>query len=179
MQYKPDVCTNETPAPCPPAPCPTASDPLAPALRWLTTMPPNPQPPSSPKHPQTTGSHEKAALGYVDRLRQWRTRPEPDLSLNFLARQFKLQVEKPHKQLGKIAELWMNLVPNELLGQTRLESLVRGVLKVGVADSSTLYRLDRLLRQGVEAQLIRQSGQASLRKVQLYLSPVPPEISTP
>lgn len=90
--------------------------------------------------------------------------------MNFLNRQFKQQVEKPYRQLGQIAPLWMQLVPAPIQGQTRLDSLTRGVLKVAVADSSTLYQLNRLLKSGLEAELIRQSGRASLGRVQLFLS---------
>jgi hypothetical protein len=110
---------------------------------------------------------------HLDRLRQWRSRPEPDLSLGFLREQFKRRVEKPHKQLAAIVEAWQKFVPAALLNYCRLESLSRGVLTVGVDDSAHLYDLDRLLRQGLEQQVRAAAKGPTLRRVQLRLSQAP------
>ncbi len=106
---------------------------------------------------------------HLKRLRGWRNRPEPDLSMDFLRQQFKKEIEKPHKQLAQAAELWQTLLPPALLEHTRLESLQRGILRVGVDSSSHLYELDGLLRQGLERQLITAHHAGPLRKVQLRL----------
>jgi predicted nucleic acid-binding Zn ribbon protein len=105
---------------------------------------------------------------HLDQLRQHRAAPpERDLSLGFLRKQFKHQIEKPHKQLGDLAELWQQLVPQQLLAHTRIESFNRGVLRIAVDSSARLYELDRLLRQRLQTQLIEQHQGAALRKVQL------------
>jgi predicted nucleic acid-binding Zn ribbon protein len=109
---------------------------------------------------------------HLDRLRQHRTRPEADRSLGFLKQQFKQQVEKPFKQLGDLAELWQQLVPEPLQHHSRLESFQRGTLRVVVDSSARLYELDRLLRQGLQTRLIQNHKGATLRKVQLRVGPV-------
>lgn len=112
----------------------------------------------------------------LQRLRQLRNRAERDVSMAFLKDLYKRQIEKPGKQMSRIAETWSGLVPADLVEHTRLESLARGVLRVGVDSSAHLYQLDRLLREGLEHQIIA-AARASLRKVQLRLvagDPAPP-----
>jgi Dna[CI] antecedent, DciA len=103
----------------------------------------------------------------LERLRRWRTRAEPDRSLSFLPMQFKREVERPHKQLSAFVALWEELVPATLREHTRLDRLHRGVLHVEVDSSARLYELDRLLRQGLERQLIVQHAGPALRRVKL------------
>jgi len=106
----------------------------------------------------------------LQRLRDWRCRRERDQSLSFLPKQFKQQIEKPYRQLSQLVELWQTLVPGDLVEHTRLDSLRRGVLKVSVDSSARLYDLDRLLRQGLERQLIESLRSGGLHKVQLRIN---------
>jgi hypothetical protein len=103
----------------------------------------------------------------LDRLRGNRNAPDPDLTLGYLAKQFKQQVERPHKQLGALTELWQELVPPQLLNSTRLDGISRGVLRVSVDTSSHLFQLDRLLRSGLQRQIINQHPGKALRRIQL------------
>jgi hypothetical protein len=109
----------------------------------------------------------------LDQVRRWHTRPERDLSLKFLAADFKRQVEKPYKQLAQVSAVWTTLVPAELIAHCRLEAVTRGVLRVAVEDSAHLYDLDRLLRQGLERQLLAAAKGPALRRVQLFVAQGP------
>jgi hypothetical protein len=100
-----------------------------------------------------------------------RVKPPPDLSLHFMAGMFKREVERPYKQLRSLTALWSELLPPALLEHTRLEGLSHGVLRVAVASSSHLYELDRLLRQGLQRQLIQQHKGPAVRKVKLRVAP--------
>lgn len=114
-----------------------------------------------------------AADYHERRLRELADRPPPaesDLSLAFLRESFKREVERPMKQLGKLSQLWAELVPAELAAHTRLESLSRGVLRVAVDSSPRLYELDRLLRSGLQQQLISRHSGPAVRRVQLRVS---------
>ena len=104
---------------------------------------------------------------YLNRLRHWRNRPDADLSLGFLKKQFDRNVRRPYQQLASIAERWYALVPPALAQHTRLKSLHRGVLRVSVDSSAWLFDLDRILRSGLERQLITQHKGPSLRRIQL------------
>jgi hypothetical protein len=64
-----------------------------------------------------------------------------------------------------------------------LESLSRGVLRVGVDSSGHRYELDRLLRQGLEKQIITGHKGATLRRIKLHVAADPqspsPRFPTP
>ena len=110
-----------------------------------------------------------AANERLKRLQKWRVRPDPDLSLSFLKDQFKREVARPHQQLKQLIVLWESLLPPALVSRTRLDSLSRGVLKISVDDSATLYELDQLLRSGLQQQLISASRKSPLHRVQLRI----------
>ena len=111
----------------------------------------------------------KSPPSLLERIAELRRPKEPDRSLRFLKTYFRQQVAKQHNQVAALVELWEALVPPELLEHTRLESLTRGVLRVGVDSSSHLYKLDRLLRSGLEKRLRMEARIATLRRVQLRL----------
>lgn len=100
-------------------------------------------------------------------MRALRVRPERDLSLGFMADQFKREVARPFKQLGDLVEIWTELLPGDVAAGTRLESLQRGVLTVAVDSSARLYEVDRRLREGLEVDLITRHKGTAFRRVKL------------
>lgn len=104
---------------------------------------------------------------HLDRLRQNRSLPKPDLSLGFMSEQFKRDVAKPYKQLGDLSELWGQLLPARLVERTRLVGLSRGVLHVEVDNPAAHYEIDRMLRGGLQKQLIEGHKGPAFRKVQV------------
>lgn len=104
---------------------------------------------------------------HLDRLRKSRSLPKPDLSLSFLADQFKRDVAKPYQQLGDLAALWRELVPGRLVDRSRLVGLRRGVLHVEVDNAAAHFEIDRLLRSGLQKQLIQSHKGPAFRKVQV------------
>jgi len=107
---------------------------------------------------------------YLKRLRSWRNRPDFDLSMGFLKKQFDREIRRPYQQLSSITQLWHALVPPQFTQHTHLESLHRGVLQVAVDSSAWLYKFDRLLRNGLERQLITQHKGPALRRVRLRVN---------
>lgn len=106
---------------------------------------------------------------HVESLRDHRNRPDRDLSLGYLAKQFQRDVAKPHKQLADLVGLWAELVPPELAAHTRLLGLARGVLRVAVDSTARNYELDRLLRGGLERELVTRHKGAAMRKIKLIV----------
>ncbi len=106
---------------------------------------------------------------HLDGLRERRNRKDPDLSLGFMVGQFKREVQKPYEQLGELATIWGDLVPQELVEHTRLMGLTRGVLRVAVDSSGRLYELDRLLRSGVFDELVSRHRGKAVRRVELKI----------
>jgi len=107
------------------------------------------------------------AQEHLDRLRKNRMLPNPDLSLGFVAEQFKRDVAKPFKQMGDLAVLWRELVPAALVERSRLVGLSRGVLHVEVDNPAAHFEVDRLLRGGLQKQLIQSHRGAAFRKVSI------------
>jgi|GEM_PF-438525 len=104
---------------------------------------------------------------HLDRLRKSRSLPKPDLSLGFMAEQFKRDVAKPYLQLGDLAELWRQLVPAKLVERSRLVGLSRGTLHLEVDNPAAHFEIDRLLREGLQKQLIQGHKGPAFRKVQV------------
>jgi hypothetical protein len=107
---------------------------------------------------------------HLDRLRENRSLPKRDLSLGFLADQFKRDVAKPYKQLGDLASLWAELLPAHLIERCRLVGLSRGVLHVEVDNPAAHFEIDRLLRGGLQKQLIEGHKGPAFRKVQVKIA---------
>jgi hypothetical protein len=70
------------------------------------------------------------------------------------------------RQIGKMAEIWDEVVPDGILEHTALESLNRGVLTVMVDSSSHRFQLETLLRGGLQ-RLIQDRFPGSLNKIRL------------
>jgi len=70
------------------------------------------------------------------------------------------------RQVGKMAEIWDEVVPDEILEHTALESLNRGVLTVMVDSSSHRYQLQTLLLAGLQKE-IQNRFPGSLNKIRL------------
>ncbi len=107
---------------------------------------------------------------HLDDLRARRGRHDPDWSMQFLDRYFKTQIQKPFKQLNGLGQIWADQLPPELLEHTRLDRFTRGVLTVAVDSSAHLYELDRILRSGLQNQIISSFTAGSLRKIRLTLA---------
>jgi len=107
---------------------------------------------------------------HLERLQASRSLPRRDLSLCFLSEQFKREVAKPYKQLGDLAELWAELVPARLVERSRLIGLSRGVLHVEVDNPAAHFEIDRLLRGGLQKQLIQGHKGPAFRKVQIKVA---------
>ncbi|MCC6320671.1 MAG: DUF721 domain-containing protein [Phycisphaerales bacterium] len=105
-------------------------------------------------------------LGRVRRTRV-RESPSGDLRRLFLAQAPELR--RLRRQLAGIAASWAETIPPEIAARTRLEGISRGVLRVGVPDSAAAYELDRVLRSGAEAVVLRGGG-AGVRSVRVVVS---------
>ena len=107
-----------------------------------------------------------AEIADLARLRAWRTRPEPDLSIGGLVAARAREAKRTQERLGSLIDLWQKLVPADLVDHTRMTSLRGGVVHVVVDSSSTAYELDRRLREGLETRL-RRAYRGTLARVRI------------
>ncbi|RNC80274.1 MAG: hypothetical protein ED559_00200 [Phycisphaera sp.] len=101
----------------------------------------------------------------LELLRARRTSQGRDTSLAPSMAGLRRHLEKQASQTDPLRQTFDSLVPTELASRCKIR-LDKGVLRVGVADSSIRYALDRLLRAGVRDQIIRQS-QIPIRDIKL------------
>jgi hypothetical protein len=101
-------------------------------------------------------------------LKRFRTRKQYDADFSAVLQDvFKREVEKPHKQLGAMVDLWEAMLPPDITRHTRLESLAKGTLRVVIDSSARLYELDRMLREGLQDRIITAFKGPAFRRIQL------------
>lgn len=107
---------------------------------------------------------------YVARLRQGNQTvpPLPGAMLGaFLPQYFKTTCEKPYRRLGRVAEAWSTVVPEDLASRTALRSLHRQVLTIVVDSAATRYALDRALAAGLEQELLKVARGGTIRRIKI------------
>ena len=107
----------------------------------------------------------------LELLRSRRTRQTPDLSIHQPVTAAALQLQQHQRDAGPMTSLWNELIPQELAQHTRIR-VDKGTLRVSVADSSSRFALDRLLRAGIKDQLVRKSP-VPIRNVRLEATTSP------
>ncbi|MEO1128526.1 MAG: DciA family protein [Planctomycetota bacterium] len=111
------------------------------------------------------------AASRVDRLRSFRVRPMPDQHAGAMFEATGRELARQERKLAGIAEAWESICPPEHLGLTEIQGISRGVLTIGVADASTRYELDRLLKSGAQKNLVRLCPM-TVRRVKLVAAQI-------
>ncbi len=70
------------------------------------------------------------------------------------------------RQLGKLAEIWDELIPKDLAEHTALEGFTRGALTVMVDSAAHRFQLQTLLSGGLQ-KILQQRFPGALNKVRL------------
>ena len=84
-----------------------------------------------------------------------------------VGRFMKQEVFKRHKKTGKLAEAWVELLPEELIEHSCLESFQGGTLGVLVDSAAHLAEIDLLVREGLLDQLRERCPRAPLARIRL------------
>jgi len=95
-------------------------------------------------------------LDRLEQLRQQRGKPEREWGIGSVIASIEREGRRRDRNLGRAGELWDQLLPAELVRQTKLVGFRGGVLSVIVESASARYELDRALRGGLEQQLRAQ-----------------------
>jgi DNA-binding transcriptional ArsR family regulator len=89
----------------------------------------------------------------IERRRALFGRRQRNLSIADMVAGIRRTSERTNRRLGEIVALWEEMLPADLVEQTRMTSMRGGVLRVTVPSSTVGYELDRLLREGLLADL--------------------------
>ncbi len=76
---------------------------------------------------------------------------------------FRSDIERRSERFGNAAEVWAQLIPQQMRLDTRLAGLSGGTLTVVTGSAATSYALDRLLRGGVDHQILAATQGKILR----------------
>lgn len=83
-----------------------------------------------------------------------------------LAHLMKHELGKRVKQLSRLADIWDEIIPDEIRHHTALDSLQRGVLTVIVDSASHRFQLQTLLTGGLMREIQRRYSDA-LQKIRI------------
>lgn len=104
-------------------------------------------------------------------MRRSRVYPERATTLGGVIGELAGALREVEKKIGSIGGVWAEVCPPELQAKTMVEGISRGVATIRVRDSATRFELDRLLRAGMERQLVKRCP-TTLRKVKLIIGEV-------
>jgi hypothetical protein len=91
-------------------------------------------------------------------LRQWRTRPDRDISIAGTLRDAAANAESLRRKSKGAGESWDNLVPPRIRQRCQVLLVRAGVMTVKVRDAAARFEIDRWLRGGGEQELLRRAG---------------------
>ncbi len=99
----------------------------------------------------------------------WQNRQQVDATTHLsspVAMLMQHTLAKRVRQLGELARVWDEIVPDEFREHTALESFSRGTLTVLVDSAPHRYQLETLLRAGL-LRLLTQQFSGALNRVKL------------
>lgn len=117
--------------------------------------------------------HDDALLRRLSTFKQSRKDPAALIGPDLIG--LNEDVQKRCKKMGKITDVWIQLVPPSLNEHCFLESFSRGTLTVFVDSSAHLYDLKQLLLSGLQQQILLACKSAALRKITLRSGQAPRE----
>lgn len=107
-------------------------------------------------------------LAWMDYMRTFRGRREPDLSLGRMIGGLEREFSDRQRTLGDVIDMWNSLVPASLRGAVSIAGITGGTLTVAASSSSASFELSRALRDGLERALIeRMPGRVRRVKVKV------------
>ncbi|MSR69360.1 MAG: hypothetical protein EXS17_03335 [Phycisphaerales bacterium] len=76
---------------------------------------------------------------------------------------FRTDIERRSERFGNAAEVWARLIPEQVRSDTRLSGLAGGTLTVVTGSAATSYALDRLLRGGIDHEILTATNGKIIR----------------
>ena len=107
-------------------------------------------------------------ISEIEKLRNLRSRKGRDLSILGAIEGVQANARRSHKKLGELIDLWIELLPEELVAGSSLRGIRGGLLQVAVESSAVLYEIDRRLREGL-LQELRSRYHGTLVRVKLRM----------
>ncbi|MHC5022459.1 MAG: DciA family protein [Planctomycetota bacterium] len=113
-------------------------------------------------------SHEP--IREIEQMRRYRARPGRDQSIDRLIDSIQQHASRTHRKLGRLVELWEDVLPVRVARRTAVTGLRGGTAHVATDSSATAYEVDRLLREGALAAMKRRFP-GTLLRVRVRVAP--------
>ncbi|MBI1304539.1 MAG: hypothetical protein GC172_12260 [Phycisphaera sp.] len=95
-----------------------------------------------------------ARLAWIDRTRVYRAIRERDVSIERPLAGLERLFADRQRALGDVIEVWNELAPARVRGGASIAGLAQGTLTLTVTSSSASYEVSRVLRDGLERDLV-------------------------
>ena len=125
-----------------------ATDAADPAAAAKTT------PESKPAGDPAPGADRR--LVWLDRMRPFRERHERDVGLDRVIQALERELRDQHNAVGDIIDVWNEVAPPALRDIAVSAGVSPGTLTIAVATSGASYELSRVLRDGLERDLMKR-----------------------
>ena len=112
------------------------------------------------------GHEAESAAERLAHLRAMRGPRDRDDSAAGMFRAEGTRLSRLARQVGGVAEAWEAVCPPQHASRTRVISVLRGVLTIGVADASTRWELERELKGGADRRIIARCPM-TVRRIKL------------
>lgn len=106
-------------------------------------------------HPRMPGNTSPARR--LEQLRAVKVRPDHDGSIAAELARVREALARDERRLGGIGQVWDEHCPADHAPRTEVLGVLRGVLRIRVADDATRFCLERWLRGGGSQAIIRAS----------------------
>ena len=105
---------------------------------------------------------------YLEQLRKWRGPKEGKPSFNALVNQFRGRFRRCSPSEEAVLTCLEEILPANLIENVKIESISNGLLKLSAEDSSTAYRINRLLK-GPHLQSLKDLSGMPIHKVKVFV----------
>jgi hypothetical protein len=142
------------------------------AIRAARGIRPPAPPPAAPTSERASAA--VTAAREIERMQRLRGRRDPAVGVADLVRTMQRAGDRVHRRLGSLIDLWSDVVPPHLAEHTSIAGLRGGILHVRAESAPVAFEIDRLLREGLLAEL-RRRYDGTLARVRVTADAAPPE----
>ena len=95
-------------------------------------------------------------LAWLERMRPFRARHDRDVSMEGALQSLERQLREQHNAVGDIIDVWNELAPPAVRDIAIIAGVSQGTLTIAVATSGASYELSRMLRDGLERDMMKR-----------------------
>lgn len=95
-------------------------------------------------------------LVWLDSMRPFRARHERDVSMESALQAIERELRNQRDTVGDVIDVWNRVAPPSVRDLASVVGVSAGTLTLAVASSGAAYEIGRVLRDGLERQMVQQ-----------------------